>query len=83
MKKPLGYGLIAVLFAALFASCVPQKKMLYLKDGRPVLKDTNNSSEDFNSHVTASEIENQGTAIDYLGNKCTQLTWDGVTTRND
>ncbi|MDY6411587.1 MAG: DUF4876 domain-containing protein [Bacteroidales bacterium] len=60
-----------------------RRKMLYLKDGRPVLKDTNNSSEDFNSHVTASEIENQGTAIDYLGNKCTQLTWDGVTTRND
>lgn len=34
MKKPLGYGLIAVLFAALFASCVPQKKMLYLKDAQ-------------------------------------------------
>lgn len=34
MKKSLGYGLIAVLFAALFASCVPQKKMLYLKDAQ-------------------------------------------------
>ena len=55
-----------------------RRKMLYLKDGRPVLKDTNNSSDDFNSHVIASEIERQGTAIDYLGSKCTQLTWDGV-----
>lgn len=56
-----------------------RRKMLYLKDGKPVLKDTNNSSEDFNSHVIASEIERQGTAIDYLGSKCTQRTWDGVT----
>ncbi|MBQ6649599.1 MAG: DUF4876 domain-containing protein, partial [Muribaculaceae bacterium] len=55
-----------------------RRKMLYLKDGKPVLKDTNNSSEDFNSHVIASEIERQGTAIDYLGSKCTQRTWDGV-----
>ena len=55
-----------------------RRKMLYLKDGHPVLKDTNNSSEDFNSHVIASEIERQGTAIDYLGTRCTQSTWDGV-----
>lgn len=34
MKKSLGYGLMAMLFAALFASCVPQKKMLYLKDAQ-------------------------------------------------
>ena len=55
-----------------------RRKILYLKDGHPVLKDTNNSSEDFNSHVTPSEIELQGTAIDYQGHKCTQRTWDGV-----
>lgn len=59
-----------------------RRKMLYLKDGHPVLKDTNNSSDDFNSHVIASEIERQGTAIDYLGNKCTQRTWDGATPIN-
>lgn len=59
-----------------------RRKMLYLKDGRPVLKDTNNSTDDFNSHVTASEIERQGTAIDYMGTPCTQRTWDGVTPKN-
>ena len=53
--------------------------MLYLKDGHPFLKDTNNSSEDFNGYVVPSEIERQGTAIDINGNKCTQHTWDGVT----
>lgn len=56
-----------------------RRKMLYLKDGKPVLKDTNNSSDDFNSYVIASEIERQGTAIDYQGSACTQRTWDGVT----
>jgi len=55
-----------------------RRKMLYLKDGRLVLKDTNNSSEDFNSHVIPSEIERQGTAVDYQGTICTQHTWDGV-----
>ena len=56
-----------------------RRKMLYLKDGHPFLKDTNNSSEDFNGYVVPSEIERQGTAIDINGNKCTQHTWDGVT----
>ena len=32
MNKLLKIGLIAVFFAVLFASCVPQKKMLYLKE---------------------------------------------------
>ena len=58
-----------------------RRKMLYLKDGHPVLKDTNNSSDDFNSYVIPSEIEKQGTAVDIQGTKCTQLTWDGVTPR--
>ena len=34
MNKLLKIGLIAVLFAVLFASCVPQKKMLYLKEAQ-------------------------------------------------
>ena len=32
MNKLMKIGLVAVLFAVAFASCVPQKKMLYLKD---------------------------------------------------
>lgn len=34
MNRLLKTGLIAVLFAVVFASCVPQKKMLYLKDAQ-------------------------------------------------
>lgn len=59
-----------------------RRKMLYLKDGHPVLKDTNNSSDDFNPYVVPSEIERQGTAIDVNGTRCATLTWDGVTPRN-
>lgn len=55
-----------------------RRKMLYLKNGRPVLKDTNNSSVDFNSQVIPSEIERQGAAIDFQGTRCTHITWDGV-----
>ena len=36
MNRLLKIGLIAVLFAVVFASCVPQKKMLYLKDAEMV-----------------------------------------------
>jgi polysaccharide export outer membrane protein len=32
MNKLLKMGMIAVLLAVVFASCVPQKKMLYLKE---------------------------------------------------
>ena len=32
MNRLLKVGMVAVLFAVAFASCVPQKKMLYLKD---------------------------------------------------
>jgi hypothetical protein len=57
-----------------------RRKMLYLNDnGNPVLKDTNNSSADFNAECIPSEIEAQGTAIDFNGTKCTTLTYDGVT----
>ena len=34
MNKLLKIGLIAALFAVVFASCVPQKKMLYLKNAQ-------------------------------------------------
>ncbi len=34
MNKLLKIGLFAVLFAVFFASCVPQKKMLYLKEAQ-------------------------------------------------
>ncbi|MCM1292266.1 MAG: DUF4876 domain-containing protein [Bacteroides sp.] len=57
-----------------------RRKMLYLNDeGNPVYKDTNNSTEDFNPYVIASEIEIQGTAIDADGTRCTTRTYDGVT----
>lgn len=57
-----------------------RRKMLRLNEqGNPVLKDTNNSSEDFNPDCIASEIELQGTAMDVNGTLCTQLTYDGVT----
>jgi hypothetical protein len=57
-----------------------RRKMLYLnEDGNPVLKDTNNSSADFNPECIPSEIEIQGTAIDFNGTPCTTLTYDGVT----
>lgn len=57
-----------------------RRKMLYLDDnGHPVLKDTNNSTEDFNSDCTPSEIELQGTAMDVYGTPCKSVTYDGVT----
>lgn len=36
MSRLLKIGLVAALFAVAFASCVPQKKMLYLKDAEMV-----------------------------------------------
>lgn len=57
-----------------------RRKMLYLNEqGHPVLKDTNNSTDDFNARVTPSEIELQGTAVDATGTLCTTKTYDGVT----
>lgn len=55
-----------------------RRKMLYLKDGRPYLKDTNNSTEDFNPYCIPSLIEEQGTVIDMDGNHVAGMTWDGV-----
>lgn len=34
MNKLLKFGIIAVLFAVVFASCIPQRKMLYLKEAQ-------------------------------------------------
>lgn len=58
-----------------------RRKMLYVRDGRAVLQDTNNSTEDFNPDCVPSVVELQGTAIDVNGTPCTQLTWDGVQPR--
>ena len=55
-----------------------RRKMLYVRDGRAVLQDTNNSSDDFNPFSIPSEVERQGTAVDVNGTPCTRLTWDGV-----
>jgi hypothetical protein len=55
-----------------------RRKMLYLVDGRRVLKDTNNSSEDFNTECIPSIIEEQHTAINANGTPATTLTYDGI-----
>lgn len=56
-----------------------RRKLLHLtEDGRAIFQDTNNSSADFNGHVTPSEIENQGTAVDVSGKTATTRTYDGI-----
>ena len=62
-----------------FFHSVRRKMTGLTEDGKPVLQDTNNSSVDFNPNCIASEIEMQGTVIDYSGNKATTITYDGVT----
>lgn len=61
-----------------FFKSVRRKVVGFNDDGTPVLSDTNNSTVDFNSGVTPSEIEAQGTAMDAAGNKAGVITWDGV-----
>ena len=57
-----------------------RRKLLYItQDGRPVLKDTDNSSDDFNGNVIASEIELQSTVCDINGSVASTITYDGVT----
>lgn len=59
-----------------------RRKLLYVtEDRRAVLKDTNNSTEDFNRMCVPSEIELQGSATDSNGTPCTTITYDGVTPR--
>jgi len=56
-----------------------RRKMLYVTDdGRMKLKDTNNSSEDFNTECIPSVIELQHTAINAHGTTATIITYDGV-----
>jgi hypothetical protein len=54
-----------------------RRKMLYLKDGRRVLKDTNNSTEDFNTECVPSIVEEQRAAIDAQGTPAPYRTYDG------
>ena len=57
-----------------------RRKMLYVtSDGRRVLKDTNNSTDDFNRSCIASVIEEQGTPINEDGTCADVVTYDGVT----
>lgn len=57
-----------------------RRKLLYkTEDGRCVLKDTNNSTADFNPECVPSVIEEQHTAIDANGTLATTETYDGVT----
>lgn len=56
-----------------------RRKMLYLnEDGTMKLKDTNNSTEDFNTECIPSVIEAQHSSIDANGTKATTETYDGV-----
>lgn len=58
---------------------VRRKYLATADDGRIILKDTNNSTDDFNPNVIASEIELQGAATTLDGTKCSQNTIDGIT----
>lgn len=56
-----------------------RRKMIALDpSGRRILKDTNNSAEDFNAECVPSLIEEQHSAMDEKGNKAQQITYDGV-----
>ncbi len=57
-----------------------RRKLLHINEsGNPVLKDTNNSSADFNPDVIPSEIELQHSAIDADGTPASTITYDGIT----
>lgn len=63
-----------------FFKSVRRKYLTTTEDGRVILQDTNNSTNDFNRSVVASEIEAQGTAINADGTKSTSpITVDGIT----
>jgi hypothetical protein len=62
---------------------VRRKLLRIADDGRAVFKDTNNSTVDFNPDCIASEIELQSTAVNYEGEKASQITYDGVTPINN
>jgi hypothetical protein len=62
---------------------VRRKLLRIADDGRAIFKDTNNSTVDFNPDCIASEIELQSTAVNYEGEKASQITYDGVTPINN
>ena len=56
-----------------------RRKMVMLDSrGRRILKDTDNSAEDFNTECTPSLVEQQHSAIDAAGTKANKITYDGV-----
>ena len=55
-----------------------RRKVAGFENGRCILQDTNNSSDDFNTECVPSIIEQQGTAKDAQGTKASTVTWDGV-----
>ena len=56
-----------------------RRKLLYITpEGRCVYKDTDNSSNDFNTECIPAIIELQKSAIDADGNKATTITYDGI-----
>ena len=58
-----------------------RRKMIALDNkGHRILKDTDDSSEDFNSECVPSLIEQQHSSIDAEGNKADKITYDGVQT---
>lgn len=57
-----------------------RRKLLYVtEEGRAVFQDTNNSTADFNSNVTPSEIEIQHTITGLGEDNSTEITYDGIT----
>ncbi len=57
-----------------------RRKLLYVEaDGRVVLQDTNNSTDDFNRNCVPSEIELQNSVMGIDGQRATTITYDGVT----
>ena len=55
-----------------------RRKVAGFENGRCILQDTNNSTDDFNTECVPSEIEIQGSSKDAQGTKATTQTWDGV-----
>ena len=55
MNKTLKIGLVTAILAVLFASCVPQKKMLYLKDAQMVSE--NNSVNYINERTVNYKLQ--------------------------
>lgn len=60
-----------------------RRKLLTTIDGRRVLQDTNNSSDDFNTECIPSLIEEQHSAINAQGDCAQTITIDGVTKVDD